>query len=147
MKITKGNFLIRVCLLIILMTSLFGILMSTSVLADSFAESQVGFKKGEIGASFGSGDVSIDKTKDVRLVIASAIKVFLGFMGIIFLVLIVYGGILWMTATGKDDQVNKAKSLLVSGIIGLIIVVSSFAVTKLLTGKIYEATTDIPYVP
>jgi len=50
-------------------------------------------------------------------------------VGTIFLVLIIYAGILWMTASGNDEQVKKSVSIFRSAIIGLVIVVSSYSIT------------------
>jgi len=53
----------------------------------------------------------------------------LAFLGIIFLVLMIAGGIMWMTAGGNDSKVGTARSLIVAAIIGLIIVLSAYAIT------------------
>lgn len=49
--------------------------------------------------------------------------------GVIFLVLIVYAGILWMTDRGDMDYVKKAKNILVHSTIGIIILISAYAIT------------------
>lgn len=54
----------------------------------------------------------------------------LSFIGVIFMVLIIYGGILWMTAMGNDQKVDKAKNLIVQSIIGLIIILSAYTITS-----------------
>jgi hypothetical protein len=53
----------------------------------------------------------------------------LSFLGIIFLVLMIAGGIMWMTAGGSDAKVQKARSLIVAAVIGLIVVLSAYAIT------------------
>jgi cbb3-type cytochrome oxidase subunit 3 len=54
----------------------------------------------------------------------------LSFVGVIFLILIIYAGILWMTASGNDQQVTKAKNMLINSIIGIIIVFAAYAITN-----------------
>ena len=61
--------------------------------------------------------------------ISSIIKSVLELLGFIFVVLMIYAGILWMTAGGNDKQVEKAKNIISRAAIGLIIVVSAYAVT------------------
>lgn len=61
-------------------------------------------------------------------VLGSIIAALLGFLGVIFLVLIIYAGFLWMTAGGNTDQVKKARSLLINSAIGLLITVSAYAI-------------------
>jgi TRAP-type C4-dicarboxylate transport system permease small subunit len=56
----------------------------------------------------------------------------LSLVGVIFLILMFYGGYLWMTAQGNESQVEKAKGILTTAIIGLIITFSSFAISTLI---------------
>ncbi|MCX6794994.1 MAG: hypothetical protein NTY31_03375 [Candidatus Falkowbacteria bacterium] len=60
------------------------------------------------------------------------IGVILSFVGVLFLILMIYAGILWMTASGNDEQIKKAKGLLVNAAIGIIIVFSAYALTTFL---------------
>jgi hypothetical protein len=60
----------------------------------------------------------------------------LSFVGVLFLILMIYAGILWMTAQGNENQVSKAKGLLVNGIVGLIIVFAAYAITSFIGGEI-----------
>jgi hypothetical protein len=41
----------------------------------------------------------------------------------------IYAGILWMTAQGNDQQVTKAKTLMINSVIGIIIVFAAYAIT------------------
>lgn len=60
----------------------------------------------------------------------------LSFIAVIFMILVIYAGILWMTARGNEQQVERAKTLLVQSIIGLIIVFSAYAITRFI-GQIF----------
>lgn len=62
-------------------------------------------------------------------IIGQVINVFFSMVGVIFLILMVYAGYLWMMAQGNEEQVTKAKALIRSSIIGLIIAVSAYAIT------------------
>lgn len=46
-----------------------------------------------------------------------------------------------MTSGGSEDKVKGAKKLIFSGIIGLVIVLSSFAIAQFVVGSISTATT------
>lgn len=72
---------------------------------------------------------------DLSAVVGNVIKTMLSLVGIIFLILTVYAGYLWMTARGDDEQVNKAKEIIKSSIMGLFIVVSSYAITVFITSR------------
>ncbi|MGE5425507.1 MAG: hypothetical protein ACM3PZ_00220 [Bacillota bacterium] len=52
----------------------------------------------------------------------------LGLLGIIFIILIIYAGYLWMAASGNQAAVDKAKKIITSSIIGLVIVLSSWSI-------------------
>ena len=69
-------------------------------------------------------------------VIGSVIGGVLSFVGVIFLVLMIYGGLLWMTAAGNGQNVTKAKDIIISSVIGLIIVTSAYAITAFIGGKL-----------
>ncbi len=72
---------------------------------------------------------------DVSVVVGNIIKTVLSLVGIIFLILTVYAGYLWMTARGEDEQVSKAKEIIKSSIAGLFVVVSSYAITVFITSR------------
>lgn len=66
--------------------------------------------------------------EDVRDMTVTIVKYLITFLGIIAVIIILYGGFIWMTAAGNDDRVKKAKDIIIAGIIGLIIVISAFAI-------------------
>lgn len=76
-----------------------------------------------------------DVPTDISVVVGNIIKTVLSLVGIIFLVLMVYAGYLWMTARGEDEQVSKAKEIIKSSIAGLFVVVSSYAITVFITSR------------
>ena len=82
---------------------------------------------------------------DPRLVVARIINVALGILGTIAVVLIVYAGFLWMTAGGNDEQAGKAKSIIFASIIGLVIILSAYAISIFVVKNVYEATTGGNY--
>ena len=56
--------------------------------------------------------------------------------GVIFLVFMLYAGILWMTDQGDSDAVSKAKKILVHSTVGLIIMMSAYAITNLVLNAV-----------
>lgn len=57
------------------------------------------------------------------------IGVLLSFVGVLFLILMIYAGLMWMTAQGNSQQVDKAKDLLINSVVGIVIVFSAYALT------------------
>lgn len=68
---------------------------------------------------------------DVELstIVGSVIQALLGLLGVIFLGLIVYGGFIWMIARGNEKRVTEAKDIMINSTIGLVIVLSAYAIT------------------
>jgi hypothetical protein len=60
--------------------------------------------------------------------IGKFVNIILGFLGIVAFVIILYGGFLWMTSKGDEKQVGKAKRVIIDGVIGLAIVLASWAI-------------------
>jgi hypothetical protein len=67
--------------------------------------------------------------QDIPLTIGKIVGVGLAFIGVLFLILMIYGGFTWMTARGNQQDVTKAKDLFEAAIIGLIIVFAAYAIT------------------
>ena len=61
--------------------------------------------------------------------VGGLVGLILSFVGVIFLVLTVYAGIMWMTAQGNSAKVEKAKDLLINAVIGLVIVSAAYSLT------------------
>ncbi len=57
------------------------------------------------------------------------IEIILNFLGVIFMGLMIYGGLVWMLAEGNDQEVTKAKNIISAGIIGLIIVIAAYGIS------------------
>jgi hypothetical protein len=62
--------------------------------------------------------------------VGGIISAILAIIGVIFLILIVYGGMLWMLAEGDETKVGKARGFIFHSIIGLILVFSAYAITN-----------------
>jgi hypothetical protein len=77
---------------------------------------------------------------DPRDIAARVINVLMGFLGIVAVVIILFGGFRWMTAAGNDDKIDEAKKILAAGVIGLIIVLSAWALAMFVMNNILTAT-------
>lgn len=73
-----------------------------------------------------------------EVVVGIVIRGLLALLGVLFFLLIIYGGFLWMTAQGNEEQVGKAKRIILSASIGLAVVLAayliSFTIIQLLVG-------------
>lgn len=66
----------------------------------------------------------------IPVAIGKVVGAGLAFIGIVFLLLMIYGGFTWMMARGNEQEVETAKVILQSAVIGLIIVLAAYAITS-----------------
>ncbi len=90
-----------------------------------------------------SGDAAT-AGQQLPIIIGRIIRTLLGLLGIIFLVLMVYAGFLWMTARGESDPIDKAKEIIKQCIIGIIIIFLAYALTGFIINAVIRATTATP---
>ena len=84
----------------------------------------------------GANGEKLGVSADLGTSIATVIKTILALVGTIFLILTIYAGIMWMTAQGEDEKVTKALNMIRSAIVGLVIVMSAYAITYFVTSKL-----------
>ena len=121
-----------VCFLIIL--SVFLLISSNVLLADDARQQfESGLDKAGTGAGyvFEVEGMHANRTKfsSIPGLVGLIIQGALSLLGVIFTVLIIYGGYLWMTGRGNEERVTKAKNTLQAAAIGLIIVLAAYAIT------------------
>lgn len=75
--------------------------------------------------------------------IGRVLGVALSMLGVVFFFLVFYAGILWMTAHGKSDQIDKAQDILINASIGLIIVLGSYAIVRTVFQSIEGSTSSV----
>jgi hypothetical protein len=95
-----------------------------------------------VSAQFSVGDSGLGQTGEAagiasnlniaQFIGSRVIQPVLGLLGLTFLCLMVYAGGLWMTASGNDKRVQKAKDIMVAAVIGSVIIVAAYAVTSAL---------------
>ncbi len=78
--------------------------------------------------------------KTIPEIIGALIAAVLSLIGIVFLVLIIYGGFLWMTSAGNEIKILKAKKTLREATIGLIIIMSAYSITYFVINTLQEVT-------
>ena len=66
----------------------------------------------------------------------------LTFIGILFFLLIIYAGYLWMTARGNQEQVEKAKKITREAVIGLLIIILARIFTEFILSQVGSAVQE-----
>lgn len=74
--------------------------------------------------------------KEPTVLIGKIISAALSTVGILFFLLMLYSGFLWMTARGNEKTVAKAKEIMISAVIGVVIVATAYAITGILFSNV-----------
>lgn len=70
----------------------------------------------------------------LRELIQTILNYFLGFLGFVATLMVIYGGVLYVTSAGNDESVGKAKKILMYAVLGIIIILISFALINTVLG-------------
>lgn len=79
-------------------------------------------------------------TDSLMTIVGRVINVLLSLLGVIFLILMVYAGAIWMTAGGDGKKVDKAKGILINAVVGLLITMSAYAISVFVINLLSDAT-------
>lgn len=77
-----------------------------------------------------AGNAGLNANNTLPQIIGTIINVVLGFMGIVLLFYVILAGWEWMSAGGDDKQVGVAKTRIKNAVIGLVIIVSAYAISN-----------------
>lgn len=76
-------------------------------------------------------DITTDVAEDPIPVLAGRIiKTILGIVGVLALLMFIYGGILWMTSGGSAEKIKKGKDTIVWAVIGLAFIFFSYTILE-----------------
>lgn len=125
----------KIIFLIILLAGFFIMNEATNAagLSDAFGDKLSGVAE---EAGYKEATVDTNPFSIISVVIQTALSL----LGVIFLVLTIYGGFLWMTAAGDEGKVDSAKKIIKNSIIGLIIIVSAYAISFFVLDKLIGTT-------
>lgn len=88
-----------------------------------------GFGSASDFAKEAAGASGVDTKSTLESKVASIVNYALSLLGIVFLLLMVYGGYIWMMARGEEGEAKRAKDIITMGVIGLAIVIAAYAIT------------------
>ncbi len=99
-------------------------------LRDAEDQTQQDALQGNINLTQEASVLNQTKFRTITEVIAQIINVFLAFIGSFALALYVWAGILWMTAAGNGDRIDKAKTIIVWTTLGVVAMLGSSLIVK-----------------
>jgi hypothetical protein len=78
--------------------------------------------------------------RDPKSIIVGVIQVILGFLGLLAVILILYGGFKWMMSRGDEAEVESARKIIVAGVIGLLIILAAWGISLWVIGILATQT-------
>lgn len=69
-----------------------------------------------------------------RELVLTIVNYFLYFLGLIATLMVIYGGVLYVTAAGDTEAVDKGKKVIMYALVGIIIILLSFALVNSVLG-------------
>ncbi|OIO18951.1 MAG: hypothetical protein COY69_01845 [Candidatus Magasanikbacteria bacterium CG_4_10_14_0_8_um_filter_32_14] len=127
----KSQFFILLIILGFLLPFSFVSAVTSTKVIDNINSQNNAFEKGS----------KISAPADVRIVVARIIKIFLGFVGLLATVYLIYGGFLYMTSSGDATKVTSASKIMLYSAIGLFIILASYSITNF----VYKSFQDSLY--
>jgi len=92
---------------------------------------------GDFGLSFVSGKGLVEQSAGA--VIGNLVQWVLGIVGVLLLIMLIYGGILYMISGGNEDQIGTAKKVLTYAMFGVVIIAIAFALTRAIINALLGA--------
>lgn len=72
-------------------------------------------------------------------IVIGVINMMLGLLGLIFIILLIYAGFIYMTAQGDEKKVTKAKDTIKNSVIGVIIILFAYIISNAVFHLIFQA--------
>ena len=69
------------------------------------------------------------ETTDIRNNIRTVILYSLGFLGVLCVIMVIYGGLVWLTSQGNSDKIKKGRDILIWSAIGAIVISIAWTIT------------------
>jgi len=91
-----------------------------------------------LGWSAAVGGITVDENPFIK--IGRILGYVVGIASVILIIIMVYGGVTWMTAGGNSEGVQKGKSMIIQGVIGLLITMSAYSLTYFVVQRVLAGT-------
>ena len=87
----------------------------------------------------GTGPYAPYRDRHPAVIIIGIVNISLTFLGVIFIALTIYAGFLFLFAQGNKDNISKALTIIKNSVIGLAIVLATYALTSFIFKSLFFA--------
>lgn len=124
------------------------ILKTVAVAGAVFGRGAVAFGQTPVPPTLAGDNPISGKFNDIPTLIGTVFNIVVFAAGAIFVILLLIGGIQYLTAAGNEESIGKARGLIINSIVGLIVVLASWAIGTWVLGQVgFDSDTDNPWVP
>jgi hypothetical protein len=114
------------------------------VFAQGFTADQTGLNAAAKGAGYNTNQTCTSAAGGcIPQLLGQIVSGLLGVVGALFLILMLYGGVQYMTAGGDKGKVEKAIATIRNAILGLLIITASYAITTFVFQSLGSVTTGV----
>jgi hypothetical protein len=83
-------------------------------------------------------------TTDLSLIIGKIIRGVLDFLGVLALVMFIWGGIQWMTSGGSEEKIKSGRDTMVWAALGLALIFASYSILNFVFSIIFKSVSPTP---
>lgn len=87
-----------------------------------------------------ANQANLGSATPLPIIIGNLVRIFIGMLGIIFVLMIIYAGYLYLTAQGEEEKVKHAKETIQRGVIGLLIVMTAYTIATFVINALMVST-------
>ncbi|KKW44755.1 MAG: hypothetical protein UY95_C0019G0011 [Parcubacteria group bacterium GW2011_GWA2_56_7] len=93
---------------------------------------------GPTATAAGYGNVSTN----IPVIVGNLLSAVLGLLGIAFLIFLIWGGILWLTAAGDKTKIEKAQRTIINSALAVVVIVAAYAISTFVVERLIEAVSS-----
>jgi cbb3-type cytochrome oxidase subunit 3 len=94
----------------------------------------------DTGLSKTAEGATINTTVKIEQYTGIVIKALFSILGVIFLGIVIYAGLVWILSQGKNEEITRAREMIIWAVVGLAIVLAAYALTDFVVGKLADQT-------
>jgi len=73
---------------------------------------------------------------NIATIVGQIIYAILGFLGVVFVILLIYGGFLRMTAQGDSGKIKTSNGIITSAVVGVVIILAAYTLTAFILSQV-----------
>lgn len=87
-----------------------------------------------------ASSANLSTASDLPSLVGTGISVFLGILGLFFLILVVWAGFMYLNSKGDKEKAKKAMDMLTNAVIGMVIIIAAYAIANFVLGALAEVS-------